>query len=441
MKKIIALSIAAVLSFNNVHADYYDDDENTHTNRNPKTHPQTESNTNVGIYASYLYWQLGSYNTFYQTTCEQMTEAMNAFNLYPEGGTNFVRSRAKCASGFNVGVEYLSDELDQWSFGVQYQWIKHHIVTINNCCNPCNVCEGTCDSGWAWWGACCWLGQAQFGLTNSSSLDMEDAYFNPDSLLNKSFAIEEVQRAVNTTSWQSVDITIAKAMHIDASKHISFEPKFGVEFNLFKMESFFNGKFLEQNYYSELQSDYEGDYFQWCVKDTPWAIGPFGGANLGMRFSNTPSSFVIFGNFKVAELYTKHTYNQAYTEDSENPCDDYSCGSICSSASDCKPNCCNTECCETDCCESGPPDMSCFSDCFSSGCCGPTDVFFTTTLHTHVKFGTGYVFVSDNTNLGFDINVAWELNSFVNFFDAVHAWMWEGDLAYQGLTITLGLYF
>ena len=248
-------------------------------------------------------------------------------------------------------------------------------------------------------------------------------------------AIDEVQKAVNKTSWQSVDLTFAKAMHVGKSKHISFEPKMGMEFNWFKAETYFNGRFLERNYELDLHdggtigggatitSEYENDYFQWCVKDTPWAIGPFAGANLALLFNDPhrdPNSnksspcecgtMSLFGNFKVAELYTKHKYNQVYKEEAQDPCYDA----------------CN-QCCDTTCCD--------------NSCCGPTDAFNTTMLHTNVKLGLGYTHIQEENDVGFDMSVAWELNSFVNFFDAVHAWMWQGDLAYQGLTVTLGVYF
>ena len=235
-------------------------------------------------------------------------------------------------------------------------------------------------------------------------------------------AIDEVQKATNKTSWQSVDLTFAKAMHVDKSKHISFEPKMGMEFNWFKAETYFNGRFLERNYDLDLHgggvigggstvtSEYENDYFQWCVKDTPWAVGPFAGANLALRLDDQPSTVSLFGNFKVAELYTKHNYNQVYKEDEQDPC-----------YADCN------QCCDTTCCD--------------NSCCGPTDAFNTTMLHTNVKLGLGYTHIQEENDVGFDMSIAWELNSFVNFFDAVHAWMWQGDLAYQGLTVTLGVYF
>lgn len=414
MKKMIALGVAALLSFGAANADDHSQSMTESSHKSPKPHPQTEDSNNLGIYASYLFWQLGSYNTFYQTTCEDAYNAINSQNLYPEAGTNFVRTDAKAKSGFQVGLEFLIDELDKWTFGVQYQWIKHNITTVDGCCNPCEPCNTTCENGWSWWGACCWLGQAQFALANSDS-GMDDFGSNDiDVFKQRSFAIDEVQVAKNKTSWQSVDLTFAKAMHAGNSKHISFEPKMGLEFNWFKMETYFNGKFVERNQYTNTSGavgTYEQDYFQWCMKDKPWAIGPFAGANLALRFdSDDPSTLSLFGNFKVAELYTKHRYTQVYNEDAQNPCD-YACNSSC-----------DTSCCD-------------------DSCCGNTDGFNTTMLHTNAKIGLGYTHIAEDNDVGFDISVAWELNNFVNFFDSVHAWSWDGDLAYQGLTLTLGVYF
>ena len=101
MKKMITLGVAALLSFSPaISADTHDDQHMTvahqhmtAAHQSPKPHPQTEDSNNLGIYASYLYWQLGSYNTFYQTTCEQASDAINPHNLYPEGGNKFCSHR------------------------------------------------------------------------------------------------------------------------------------------------------------------------------------------------------------------------------------------------------------------------------------------------------------------------------------------------------------
>lgn len=421
MKKIIALGVTALLSFGVINAQDDHSQSVQSSFKNPKPHPQTEDSKDLGIYASYLFWQLGSYNTFYQMTCEDADTATTYLNnLYPEGGTYFARTDSKSRSGFNVGFEHLSERFDKWTVGVQYQWIRHNITTVDCNCNPSSACGSNCDDGWAWWGAGSWIGQAQFGLAqseNGSGSDFfiqevraEDEHFPG----NKSFAIDEIQFAKNKTTWQSVDLTFAKAMDVNNSKRISLEPKMGLEFNWFKMETYLNGRYFERNNgisLSNIQatitpfSDYERDYFQWCMVDKPWAIGPFAGANLALRLCNEPYALSLFGNFKLSQLYTKHKFRLSYSESLDAVTEN-----------NCEPSC-------------------------STSCCGPTDAFDTTTLHTNTKIGIQYTNGVPNRSINFDMSVAWELNNFINFFDAVHAWPWSGDLAYQGLTVTVGVYF